>query len=357
MNKIRFFLTILLAVALSSPVLQAGYTQEQRQALLEAVNQAVTDLVASSRVTRDEPISILPLAGDQDRFIEGQLKNAITRAGLTYVEGRNDPVLDEILKEIAWDERKEDILDATTLDKFGRLKSTRLLLYGGVREVSQNNQQAYAEIELHLTSIETKQHLWGDLVVRRLYLPETVIGVIDLDANLRQILQNAFRKNVVEVPIASAMTGTRSIVVGPIAGDIDGYVASLAETMLTSGNLTVSRANSPTISEIRKGLRDSQSGNYAVLTGAVRDLSVRLAETRPLSRIYEVTAEVQLRIEDGLTGNTLWSRNILANERYSESVGVWDFLKEHHRVVWIVLGALVVLFLLRSFLRSMTRAR
>jgi len=353
-RKLLLCMAILLT---ASSVARAAYTAELRQALLEAVNEAVADLAVSPNLPKGQSISVLPIGGDQNGFVEGQLKNAITRAGLTYVEGRNDPIFDEILKEVEWDERKEDMLDPDTIDRFGELKSTRLLLYGRVIEASQNNQQAYAEIELHLTSIATKQHLWGDLVARRIYLPGNVTGLISLDANLRDMLQKAFQEYRGALAGIPALQGTTTIVIAPLAGDVDGYVASLAEAMLSGGNLTVSRANAPTLSGVRRQLQEAQASGHAVLTGAVRDLSVQLVETRPLSKIYNVTAEVQLRIEDALTGNTLWSENILTRDTYTDTIGVWDFFMENRTYAWAAIAGVLVLCLLFLLLRATTRAR
>ena len=79
-------------------------------ALKDAIGEAEKAL-ASAPVPKGQPIAVLPLAGDSEGGIRALLKNALVVAGKTCVEGKEDPMWDEVLNEIAWDERKEDILD------------------------------------------------------------------------------------------------------------------------------------------------------------------------------------------------------------------------------------------------------
>jgi hypothetical protein len=355
--NIKIF-TISLAVFLFSlaPV-SAQFPSEVRQTINDALADAVRQL-AQAGIPTDEPISVFPIRGDQDGFVEGILKNAVTRAGLTYVEGREDPIYTEVIAaEMEHDARRADILDPGTLDRLGELRSTRLLLYGAVREAVKTDRQIYVEIELHLTRIRTKEHLWGELVTRRVYLPADVTGIVTLDTQVRRLLQESINQYVDSVRRNDRLQALPNVAIAPIAGDIDGYIANLAESLLSSAQVTPNRIDVATMGEIRNVLRDDPRAPAAILTGAVRDLSRELKMTTPLERTYELTAEVQLRIEEAGTGNVLWSQTILAQRDYTDKIGLWDFLLANLLIVAIVGGALLGFILLLLFLMATRRSR
>ena len=139
-------------------------------------------------------ITILPFAGNFNDVLSGRLKNIITETGFTCVEAKDDPMWNEIVKEIAWDERKSDILDPATIVKFGKLKASQILLYGKVRALDQNADRVYAEIELHAIDIATKQHVWGGSFVCRLYKGKDMQGIVSLDNELRNLLKKNFKE-------------------------------------------------------------------------------------------------------------------------------------------------------------------
>ena len=121
---------------------------------------------------KGETITILPLDGDtSNNLIGGLIKNAATQAGLTVVEAKDSAFLDQILEEIAWDERKSDILDSDTITKLGQLKGTENYLYGKILSNEENGKFVFLHIELHMTSVATKQHIWGDSFARRSFIP------------------------------------------------------------------------------------------------------------------------------------------------------------------------------------------
>ena len=67
-------------------------------------------------------IAILPTQKEY-YLLSGRLKSMLNKAGFTCIDGKDDPMLDEILKEIEWSERKSDIIDPSTAVKFGKLKA------------------------------------------------------------------------------------------------------------------------------------------------------------------------------------------------------------------------------------------
>ncbi|MEI6515085.1 MAG: hypothetical protein WCO77_03830, partial [bacterium] len=83
----------------------AQKSDEIRQALRMAVADARQAMEASG-LKKLGTISLLPIKNDQDNYFSGLLKNAISEAGLTYVEGKDDPFWSKVLEEVEWDERK-----------------------------------------------------------------------------------------------------------------------------------------------------------------------------------------------------------------------------------------------------------
>lgn len=337
-----------------------GFNSEVRQALQMAAEDVQAQL-AESRLPRNQAISVLPLGGDSGRYVEGLLKNAVTASGLMYVEGREDPFWDQIMAEVEWDERKDDMLDPDTLTRFGRLKSSQLLLYGNVREARQDGQKVFVEIELHLSSIETKQHLWGTVVTRRFYLPGPVEGIVALDPHVRNVLNLTIAKGLDSLQGAGKLGGVQTVAVVPLAGDIDRYVTQRATDILSRTHINPMNLDVRTLGEARQLLRDRPERADAVLYGALRDLSKRLLREEILQDTYEVSAEVQLTIQSASTGEILWSDTLDHVEEVVIRRTVEEILVDQTRKnprLWVYIGVgLVVLILGARFLKAATRVR
>jgi hypothetical protein len=321
-----------------------------------AIEDAGTSL-SKALVDRKQTISVLPIAGDQGRYVEGLIKNAVTNAGLVYVEGREDPFWDEIMAEVEWDERKEDMLDPATIDKFGKLKSTQWLIYGTVRAAEESGRSVYVEVELHLSSIETKQHLWGDMIARRYYKPGQVTGIVDLDVAVRNMLREAVSKQAARLNGSEKMSNVSKVVIAPIAGDIDGYIGSVVEDMISATTLMPVRLDANTLGEVRQILRDRPNVAGAVITGAVRELSRELKLQEPLKDIYEINAEVQLRIESAVDGSVLWSQTVATTGEDIDVKNVYGVAKANKKWLLYAGAGFVAFVLLIMFFSAMRRSR
>ena len=120
---------MILAFAVFTAVANNGNflaNDDARQALYGALDKAENSL--RSAPFGKAPVAILPLKAGHS-VLAGRLKNMLVKCGFVCVEGKEDPMWDEILKEIEWDERKSDILDSRTIVKFGRLKSAKILFH------------------------------------------------------------------------------------------------------------------------------------------------------------------------------------------------------------------------------------
>lgn len=285
--------------------------------------QAVNGALVSSRFSMAKApfgksqVAVLPIRNDLGNYVFERVKNIITECGFDCVEGKNEPMWDEILREIAWDTRKNDILDPKTLVTFGKLKAPQILVYGSISQLSKTQERIYAEIVLHATDLRTKQHIWGGTFAYRFYPAENVKGIIDLDSNLRNLLTKNFETAAQDlaqkVPL---MKNVKSVTVIPLAGDIDHYMTNLAITALTRSGLAPRNPRIPTLSMVENIMRDKLLDSDAILYGAVRDLSIAIADvkfdyaarTKKISYVYHT--DIQLILEDARTRNILWSSSI-----------------------------------------------
>lgn len=131
------------------------------RAVLRDLADKVSEALDASGLSKSEPIAVLPVAGDRDGEFASLLKIAATRAKMDCVEGRDDPMWEAILAELAWNKRREDILDPSTLTSFGRLRAVRQLVYGYLREGESVDGTPAFDLELHVSGIATKRHLWA----------------------------------------------------------------------------------------------------------------------------------------------------------------------------------------------------
>ncbi len=338
-------------------------------ALKDAVNDAQASIAASPKVPSDKAIAILPFAEDESGSVVGLLKNALTGAGRTCVEGKEDAMWDAILKEIEWDERKEDILDAATLDKFGKLKSAQYLMYGSVRRHAATERYVLLELELHISCIATKQHVWGGTFARRHHAPgDDPEGAVKIPTSVRAALIDGIRAKVAASLKKSQKLGAaKKVAMLPIAGDIDQYAAGLFRDVLSASSVTPVNLDVTTRAEARFALREGPGRADALAYGALRGLSTDLVETSPTGgRTYSATMELQLWIEKGATREILWSDTVQFSQEFTTGPrGWWDklchyfpALNDHPSLTfWIPLGIVLALIVLFRFFKATSRVR
>ncbi len=275
----------------------------------------------------NNPVALLPLQGDVDGVMAAALKNLLTKNGFNCVEGKEDPMWNEIIKEVEWDERKDDILQPATVVRFGKLQAAKILVYGGIRTIDQNAYRVYAEVDLHATNLETKQHIWGGTFASRVYFGMNVNGLIALDSNLKQLLKKSFNdaRDALRQPAsASRLANIKTVAVVPLVGDIDQYMTGLAFEMLTETNHAPKTPQVPSLLETRMAIRNCSLPCDAVFYGYVRDLSMTPTVYRQLPKEEKVeasctyNAEIQMVLEDAVSGAVLWSKTVAISETVRE---------------------------------------
>ncbi len=328
-----------------------------RQAFYGALDNAKTAMKTAP--FSQKTVAVLPFQGNWSSVIDSRLKNIITENGFTCVEAKSDPMWDEIVKEIAWDERKDDILDAKTVVKFGKLKAAQILLYGRVVVLDKTEDRVYAEIELHATDIATKQHVWGGNFAFRFYVGQDVNGIIELNHDLRMLLKKNFEeaKNSMLQPMAAAkMDKIKTVTVIPLAGDIDQYMTGLAFEVLTQTQHMPKNPQIPSLAQVRAFARDGKLESDGIFYGAVRDLRKSktieyvVPEQGVMRSEYTVYADIQLYLEDAGTGIVLWSRTITIAETYTGDralpppppLGFWEEIRANWQYYAAIVGGAVV---------------
>jgi len=345
------------ALLLALPGRSAGapFGEGERQAFESAMADVVSSL-RSSAIDDKAGVSVLAVAGDRGDAVAGLLKIAVTDAGKTYVEGKSDPMWEEVVKEMAFDERKGNagLLDPKTLDAIGKLKASNVLIYGAVRACTQTENRIFVELELHATDVATKQHLWGGLFAKRWYVPGTDVpkGISELPTAIRdQLKREATARLVESLKAQPKLAKVRSVVLTPLAGDDDRYCTYIVRDGIVQTDLTAKELDIASLQGARATFRDLPAvAGDAVIYGAVRQLGWFLAEG-PFGIFEKIDVQIdfQAAIERNDTHDVLWSDTIQS----FDSFYVWNWA----RIVLLAVAVLAVLFVVGRFLKAVTRVR
>ena len=353
---------------------------DARQAVYGALDKAIPALKSAPFGNRT--IAILPMKAGHS-ILAGRLKNMLVQSGFVCVEGKEDPMWDEILKEIEWDERKDDILDPATVVKFGKLKAAHILMQCEIRVIHRNSERIYAEIELRATDIATKRVIWGGTFANRFYFSKKVRGITGLDVELCELLRKNFKKahKSLTAPVTAAkFNNIKTVTVVPLSGDIDSYITGLAKAMVTRTNLMPQDPHIPSLAEVRTAARDGLFNSDAILYGSVRALHktdpTQYTQGKKVVTAWEVIAEIEISIEEAKTGNILWSEPVLVKETLTserdmtpeelknyregkfntipdeikEDIG--DNWKSYLKVIGIIIGAVILLIAAVSVIKA-----
>ena len=153
---------------------EAGFDLAEKKLLRGLASEVKVKLGKAVQIG-DKAVTILPVRGDKDGYMEQQLIESFVDAKLTVVIS-NDEKKDErfmhILKEIRWDaaQKRLSSVDPSTIDELGRLKSTQVFVEATldiVRTESKSGKKTIHTAELNLLAyaIETKKYIWCATVV------------------------------------------------------------------------------------------------------------------------------------------------------------------------------------------------
>lgn len=120
-------------------------------------------MIDSAKLGDVKSVAVLPLWNDDgDGYAADAVKGRLTSTGL-QVLARGEKEWDALLNEIKWNVKREDIMDSSTVQRFGRIKGCDAVLYGTVREVSRSlwGFRGSARLSLHIADVETGQIVWS----------------------------------------------------------------------------------------------------------------------------------------------------------------------------------------------------
>lgn len=369
------FAIILSAFAMCASALSFAKSEEKITAhvvdqLRNVIDNDITESLKNVPVKKGETITILPLKGDTESgFVADLIKTAATKAGLTIVEAKDSEMLDKIVKEIAWDERKSDILDPETITGFGELKGTENFLYGKVLSTESNNRFVFLHIELHMTSVATKQHIWGDTFSRRAFLPgvNQPEGYSEIPTDIRETVKIDITSMVTNSISAAPNAKTvETVAIVPFAGDEDLYVTHCIQDALVKKGYKPKDLGVKTKGEAVFLLAEDSSRADAVLSGVVRELSIQQEPEPeyPTHHTYNVVAEVQITLQKSGTSDILWSDTILSKVTVRKELDQQEIAMQEEAAVSLfgkivrygIIG-IVGLFILVKIIGAMTRVR
>ncbi|MBQ7651574.1 MAG: hypothetical protein IJS15_11480, partial [Victivallales bacterium] len=191
MLKLRHLLVLCLAVvaaAFASP-----WSENERQALNEAIRDAKQDIAAKGAPLRDRNILLLPFRGDNDSYFFKNMKAALLESGLRVIEEENSKEFQAMADLFKWDDCMKDLIMPQDLLKFGNLRGAQVIFYGRIREISSSKERVYAEIELFASQIETREVLWGGIFAGRYFAGGNIIGRFSEDIDIVNGINESFK--------------------------------------------------------------------------------------------------------------------------------------------------------------------
>lgn len=356
--------------------------EDMRQALKGAVDKAQASLSASG-LDKNLALSVFFIEGDSAGYAETRVRDAVMQAGLKYVVPNDDDnrLLQKIYTEMAFDERKEGMVNPKTVEKINgaSLTSTQALIFGNIWTVVDNDRYTLVELSLGIYSVKTKEFLWAGSFDCRYYKPGKApeIGLVDLPVTLREILQNSISTKLADsIKAQPKLASVATVAILPLVGDetaavsgdgslkappanakgsivIDGYITHIVVDALSRTSLMPKNVDLQTRQEARRALRDSPKVADTMLFGAVRGLDLHCIKGKFGKQGYEAIVELQLSIEEAGTQNVLWSDTILDRQYY-------ELPPDPRSMIRLIIGAVALIVFLIVFgkiLRAATRVR
>ena len=330
-----------------SPVAaRAPFDDDEREAIAHAMEEVVAALKGSKGLD-GKAVSILPVRNDSGDVVYSYLKNAVVSAGKRCVEHKDDPMWNEVVAEMVFDDRNGGLLDEKTLVRFGSLKATDVLLYGTLRSCTKTGNRVLVELDLHATDVATKEVVWNIDVFKRWYTTGTDVaekGLSDIPQPVRARLADTVRAKLVDsLKAEKKLKAVQSIVLTPLTGDDDLYCSHILRDAITKSGFLVGN-------DMDRSTFQGAKPTDTVAYGEVRRLDFGEAVGfLDLFRDYQLDLDLQSAISQNEGRSILWSDTIQDAVVWR----VWNWPK----IVLFAVGVLVVLWIVRAFLRAATRVR
>jgi len=152
---------VLLAAATAGTPPAYGDDAETLQRAADAALAPVAGDLGRTSFVGLKSIAVVPLRGDVTGYVTERVRDLVARTPYGLFT-REDQVWDELLREIEWGVRREDVMNPETVQKFGRIEGVDAILYGTVWDNSINlwSIRGHTKVSLVLADVETGQELW-----------------------------------------------------------------------------------------------------------------------------------------------------------------------------------------------------
>ena len=325
---------------------RAPFDDDEREAIAHAMEEVVAS-VKASKALDGKSISILPVRNDAGDVVYSYLKNAVVSAGKRCVEHKDDPMWNEVVAEMVFDDKNDGLLDEKTLVKFGSLKATDVLLYGTLRSCTKTGNRVLVELDLHATDVATKEVVWNADVFKRWYTTGTDVaarGISDLSQPVRNRLADTVRAKLVEsLKAEPKLQGVQSIVLTPLTGDEDLYCSHILRDAITKSGFLVGN-------DMDRSTFQGAKPTEAVAYGEVRRLEFH--DRRAFFGLFWA-CNFDLDLQSAISQNE--GRSILWSETVQDSVAWYEPDKE--RIIPAAIIAVLLLLVIAWFRRAATRVR
>lgn len=345
-----------------------GFSEAAERAVDYAAEDAAVEALKTMRRAGVSfaRIAVLPLSEDGQN-ITPVLKAELGRyPGLFEVYVRDDEEWDKLLSEIEFSDRRGDVMDSATLQKFGSVKGVDALLYGSVREASIDYAgNGTVRLALVLSDVETGRRLWSGNITGRYVQKQAPTG-----QRLKAAV-DAARKAVGELSEKAASLGQTEVYALPVfSGAIDytdfvrsELVNASAESMkvlVDSGREDGSRMLVNLVRELQAsgsatGLADTlgQMDLFGNSTGARHLLMhARFGEPEDHPELHMTSISLNLQLVDLATGQLVWGTTV--EGRSVDAVGFLPLVERYWKWVFGILAGVVVLAV---FMKNMRRVR
>lgn len=176
--KIFKKLTIaVLMIALTSPILLADEMAVLDDAVSKAAQQAVEKLnsqvkAGSTKFETITNVAVMPFWGeDADEYVSGTFSSYLANSNHFSLFARKPAEWDQLLGEIKWNTLREDIMNPSTVQRFGKIEGVDAIVYGTVRQrdIESWSFSAKVRMTLNMADVETGQVVWssGPIVAKQ----------------------------------------------------------------------------------------------------------------------------------------------------------------------------------------------
>ena len=155
---------LLAAVLLSAVAGMADVRAAEAETLQRAADAALQPVaadLAGRKFEQIKRIAVVPLRGDTGGYVTERVRDLVARTPYALFT-REDQVWDDLLREIEWGTRREDVMNPETVQRFGKVEGVDAILYGTIWDNSINlwSSRGHTKVSLVLADVETGQELW-----------------------------------------------------------------------------------------------------------------------------------------------------------------------------------------------------